>query len=102
MSKAYFAQDGNYGDAYDVEIVDTTRWTEKDWQDIDDELDYARPELARAIAQRYNDEIEKEFHRGELTHCDTALTWYDHDCGAENCVAGTCPECDESWTGCGF
>jgi hypothetical protein len=31
----YFAQDGSYGDAKDLVIIDTTNWNEYQWESID-------------------------------------------------------------------
>lgn len=43
--KHYFAQDGNYGTADEIEIVDTSNWTEEMW-DLIDEYEYARHTIA--------------------------------------------------------
>ena len=47
----YIADDGNYGDASGLAIVDTSEWTEDDWARLDDEHDWNRPETARLIAE---------------------------------------------------
>lgn len=46
----YFAQDGNYGDATELIIVDTDKWTEDDWLLIEDAHDSERADLAERIA----------------------------------------------------
>lgn len=46
----YFAQDGIYGDATDLVLVDTTNWTEDDWLLIEDAQDYERADLAQRIS----------------------------------------------------
>lgn len=51
---AYFAADGNYGDASDILIVDTENWTNDDWADMDEARDSDRLELAKKIAAKYN------------------------------------------------
>lgn len=50
----YFAQDGNYGDAEEILIVDTDLWTEENWQELEDAYDNERPTIAQAISERYN------------------------------------------------
>ena len=52
--KHYFAIDGNYGQADDIVILDTSMWTEDDFMEVDDELDYYRPQKALEIASKYN------------------------------------------------
>jgi len=49
--RTYFAEDGNYGDASSLAIVDTSDWTEDDWARLDEESDWNRPETARLIAE---------------------------------------------------
>ncbi len=51
MSSHYFAADGNYGDAFDLVIVDTAAWSDEDWAQIDEALDYDRPKIAEEIAK---------------------------------------------------
>jgi hypothetical protein len=43
MSYTYFAEDGNYGDASGLVIVDTSDWTEEQWQMIEGTSDGFRP-----------------------------------------------------------
>lgn len=56
FQKHYFSQDGNYGDADSLTVVDTSRWTSDDWDEIDEAPDYDRPRLARLIAKKYEDD----------------------------------------------
>jgi hypothetical protein len=49
MIKHYFAIDGNYGDADGIVLVDTSLFTDEDWTNISEELDYARTDLAKNI-----------------------------------------------------
>lgn len=49
--RTYFAEDGNYGDASTLAIVDTSEWTDEDWERLDEESDWNRPETARLIAE---------------------------------------------------
>jgi hypothetical protein len=49
----YFATDGNYGDADELYICDTSYWTEEDWSEIEDSSDYQRYLVAREINSKY-------------------------------------------------
>jgi hypothetical protein len=51
MSKHYFTNDGTYGSACagDFEVIDTTHWTETDWQTIEKAGDNDRLDLAREL-----------------------------------------------------
>lgn len=51
----YFAEDGNYGDANGLVIIETTDWTEKDWDMFEDHRDWERPKAAEKIANKYKD-----------------------------------------------
>jgi hypothetical protein len=50
----YFAQDGNYGNAELLAIVNTENWKEEDFQEIEEGHDWEAPENAIAIAERYD------------------------------------------------
>lgn len=50
----YFAEDGNYGDANGLVVIETTRWTELDWEDIEMSSDESRPATAETISKKYN------------------------------------------------
>jgi hypothetical protein len=50
---AYFATDGSFGDASELEILDVSKWSEADWNEVQDEADEYRIATARLIAQRY-------------------------------------------------
>lgn len=52
----YFAEDGNYGDATNIVIVDTTEWTEEDWNEVEEAPDYERVDIARSISKKYRGE----------------------------------------------
>lgn len=69
MRHTYFSLDGSYGAADEVRIIDTSRWTGDDWEDIDRASDTDRLDLAIEIAQRY------------LTYrcgtCDSGEVWQD-------------------------
>lgn len=52
----YFAQDGNYGSAESLTIVNTEKWSEADFQEIEEGHDWDAPETAMSIADRYDEE----------------------------------------------
>lgn len=55
----YFAQDGNYGSADQIAIVNTEGWSETDFQEIEDDSDWNAPSNAIAIAERHDKEGKK-------------------------------------------
>lgn len=54
--RAYFTNDGTFGSADDGDIVvlDVSRFTEEDWDDIDECPDATRMALAKEIARERN------------------------------------------------
>lgn len=48
----YFAQDGNYGDAAMLVVVDTKHFTEQDWDSIDMASDWEKAQIALEISNR--------------------------------------------------
>lgn len=55
-TRHYFTTDGCYGDASEMEVFDTTRWTEEDWAKIDQSSDRERVIVAMEIRSRILDE----------------------------------------------
>jgi len=53
----YFTSDGNYGDAKDVTVIDTSEWSETDWAHVESERDSNRVFIARMIL--FTKEVEK-------------------------------------------
>jgi hypothetical protein len=51
----YFASDGNYGDADGIGVFDTTNWTDREWELINDATDGRRLRIARNINTRHAD-----------------------------------------------
>ena len=45
MTKFYFAEDGNYGDAENLLVVDGTMFTEAEWEEIETAHDGDRIEI---------------------------------------------------------
>lgn len=71
FQRHYFSQDGNYGDADALLVVDTTDWTNEDWDEIDEAPDYDRPRIARLISNKYRlDEIEEPDAKPQSTDID--------------------------------
>lgn len=53
---AYFAGDGNYGmEDGNFVLVDVSKWTEEDWERIEEASDYQRPMMAMSISAVYGD-----------------------------------------------
>ena len=50
MALTYFAQDGSYGDAAGLVIIDTRAWNNEQWDRVESASDYARAALAAMIA----------------------------------------------------
>jgi hypothetical protein len=46
----YFADDGNYGDANGLVVIDTALFTDEDWTLIEEASDWQRASIARDIA----------------------------------------------------
>ena len=45
----YFAEDGNYGDATNLVVINTDLFTDEDWLSISEELDSYRSHYAKII-----------------------------------------------------
>ncbi len=58
MATSYFAIDGNYGNADGIVIVETSEWSEDDWQAIENAGDADRASVAYALAK--SDEMGRE------------------------------------------
>jgi hypothetical protein len=55
-TKHYFTEDGTYGLSSDMKVFSTTRWTDEDWQTIENCSDSERLSLATAIDERIANE----------------------------------------------
>lgn len=51
MAQMYFANDGNYGDATNLTIIDTATWQPTDYDAIDDVHDTDRAQAAALLAE---------------------------------------------------
>jgi len=56
---SYFAEDGSYGSAGQLAIVDTSDWDDNDWQLIEEASDAERVYVARQIGERRRQERKK-------------------------------------------
>ena len=54
-SDFYFASDGSYGTAEELTILDTTDWTDEDWELIEFSSDMKRANVAQHIWGKYQD-----------------------------------------------
>jgi hypothetical protein len=52
-SSTYFAMDGNYGEAQGMVVIDTTKWSEDDWTQIDEAGDSDRAQVALDLTNKY-------------------------------------------------
>ena len=50
MALTYFAQDGSYGDAAGLVIIDTRAWNNDQWESVESAGDYERAAIAASIA----------------------------------------------------
>lgn len=95
----YFATDGSYGSADSMEVLDTTKWTEADWEEIFEAYDHNRVEVALEIARKYvgKSTVEENLNDQELVGtCDTCGTDYDVSSREGRC--GDCGECSQHCT----
>ena len=74
---SYFAEDGNYGSASGLTIMETTHWNELDWQIIDGASDWARPEVARVLTESYEPNADEAALRAKLASLGVDLTEYE-------------------------
>ena len=49
MTIHYFAADGNFGNATNLVIVDTTDWTDEEWADVEYAIDDQRSTTALSL-----------------------------------------------------
>jgi hypothetical protein len=52
-SLGYFAEDGNYGDAVGLLVLETTYWREIDWEILEAASDSQRVNVAKLITESY-------------------------------------------------
>jgi len=57
MSMVFFANDGSYGDATDLVVLNCEHFNNEDWLAIDEANDYDRLPIARTLAKHYADMV---------------------------------------------
>jgi hypothetical protein len=72
----YFAEDGNYGSADGLAVMETTHWNDTDWDIIEDTADYFRPLVARLITESYEPDANEEVLRAEFEKYGIDLSKY--------------------------
>lgn len=55
MALTYFAQDGSYGDASGLVIIDTRAWPQDDWDRVDTAHDRDRVRIALEVGMENGD-----------------------------------------------
>lgn len=76
-SLSYFSPDGNYGSADGYVVMETTRWTEIDWDIIEEASDEHRPIVARLITESYEPDANEEALRKAFIAYGIDLSKYE-------------------------
>jgi hypothetical protein len=63
---SYFAEDGSYGDASGMLVLETTHFSKLDWQMIHDCSDEQLTAVARLIVESYEPGADQKFIREKL------------------------------------
>lgn len=66
LALTYFAKDGSYGSADGITVMETSLWSELDWQLIDECSDEQRITVARLITESYEPDADQAFIRKKL------------------------------------
>ena len=53
MNLTYFSNDGSFGNANNLVVVDTSKWTDEDWTETEEALSWEQSQVAMRIAARY-------------------------------------------------
>ena len=56
MALTYVSPDGSYGSAEGLVIVDTSKWTDSDWNQLEWAMDENMPKVAMEITEKYREE----------------------------------------------
>ena len=76
-SLSYFAPDGNYGSADGYVVMETTWWTDIDWEIIEEASDEHRPMVARLITESYEPDANEEALRTAFEQYGIDLSKYE-------------------------
>jgi len=74
---SYFSPDGNYGSAEGYVVMETTHWTEIDWDIIEQAQDHHRPAVARIITESYEPDANEEALRAAFEKYGIDLSQYE-------------------------
>ena len=100
MSKTYFSDDGNYGDATCLVILDNHFITDEVWDLIDQARDNDRFEIARALYVHdfgYLEELALEYDvdlKISCAWCAKPVMWEWACPNAEDICVNCCSDCD--------
>lgn len=75
---SYFAEDGSYGSADGLVIMETTHWSELDWEIVESVNEWNRPVVARLLTESYEPDADQEFIRNKLEQ-DYGLDFSKHE-----------------------
>jgi len=76
-SLSYFSPDGNYGSANGYVVMETTHWTEIDWDIIEETRDDFRPAVARLITESYEPDANEDVLRAAFEKYGIDLSKYE-------------------------
>jgi len=76
-SLSYFSPDGNYGSAEGYVVMETTHWTEIDWDIIEEASDEHRPAVARIITESYEPDANEDALRAAFERYGIDLSKYE-------------------------
>jgi hypothetical protein len=74
----YFASDGNYGSAEGYVLMETTHWSELDWEIIESATDEYRPIVARLITESYEPGANEQALREAFARYGVDLSIYEN------------------------
>lgn len=73
----YFGEDGNYGSADGLTVMETTHWDDIDWGIIEGARDDVRPLVARLITESYEPDANEEALRAEFEKYGVDISDYE-------------------------
>jgi hypothetical protein len=77
-SLSYFSPDGNYGSAIGYVVMETTHWSEIDWEIIESATEEYRPIVARLITESYEPNANEETLRMMFERYGVDLSIYEN------------------------
>jgi hypothetical protein len=73
----YFGEDGNYGNADGLTVMETTHWDTIDWDIIEGTADWYRPLVARLITESYEPGADENILRAEFAKYGVDISDYE-------------------------